>query len=404
MRIVIIGAGVAGAIISRHLSSLPGLDVHCLERVSADDRTHAGTGLNIGPNGRQALTAFDPPLAAAITAAAFPWRSWRVSLTDGRELFDLPLRTVSRSEGWRLRWSELYRILREEAPAIRYDCEIRSVARMDDGSGRTRVAWRDPAGTHTLDDIDLLIATDGRFSAVREALSGPPAVTQLGVAIFRTLVANTSGGLVDDYEQWFNGPNRLLAFRVPPDHIYIAGTFPIDPGAEIPEAMKTREALRAAYSPKNTPPGAQGQWLIDTVCDPASALHWARIQETDPAIAEPDANVLYLGDSSHAMVPTLGQGATQAIEGACLALTIMDRRLAAGDRDVRGWLAEIAQKREGRIHFVADFSRAASDTLLPGSDAVADTLSKTTPAFLARLTELYDGVDPALVPDTETHA
>jgi len=45
--------------------------------------------------------------------------------------------------------------------------------------------------------------------------------------MFRLLAPDTSGGLIDDYEQWFNGPNRLLAFRGPNGAIYIAGSFPI---------------------------------------------------------------------------------------------------------------------------------------------------------------------------------
>ena len=63
----------------------------------------------------------------------------------------------------------------------------------------------------------------------------------------------TSAGLIDDYEQWFNGPNRLLSFRVPPGHIYIAGTLPIDPNASIPNRLKTPDALRAAYTPTPMP-------------------------------------------------------------------------------------------------------------------------------------------------------
>ena len=48
-------------------------------------------------------------------------------------------------------------------------------------------------------------------------------------------------------------------------------------------------------------------------------MHWARMQEHDVLYADPVSNVLYLGDAAHGMVPTLGQGATQAIEDACVA-------------------------------------------------------------------------------------
>ena len=66
MRIVIVGAGVAGCIMARTLSQLPGAEIFCLERVSRDDHSESGTGLNIGPNAVQALQSHDPVLAEAV--------------------------------------------------------------------------------------------------------------------------------------------------------------------------------------------------------------------------------------------------------------------------------------------------------------------------------------------------
>jgi len=37
MRVVVVGAGVAGCIVTRTLSQVPGIDIVCLERVSKDD-------------------------------------------------------------------------------------------------------------------------------------------------------------------------------------------------------------------------------------------------------------------------------------------------------------------------------------------------------------------------------
>lgn len=381
---------MAGAIMARGLAELPGLDVICLERVAPDDQAEAGTGLNIGPNAVQALTGVDPELAQAITDAAFPWDSWRVTLTDGTELMNLPMRDVAPSAGWRLRWSELYRVLREGAAGlIRYGARITEMGRMPDGSGRTFLRWTDASGAHELDDIDLLVGVDGRFSQVRQSFAGSTRARQVGVAIFRTLLRDTSNGVINDYEQWFNRDNRLLGFRVPPDHIYVSGTFPIPVGSDISDAQKTREALRRAYTPLDKPLSEQGRWLVDAVCDPEANLHWARLQESEVRIMEPDANVLYLGDSSHGMVPTLGQGATQAIEGSSTALTVIRNLVAAGNFQPRDWLEAIAEARAERINFVMTFSLEASDTLFAGSDPVAGTLEKNAPAFRAKLRQLY---------------
>jgi salicylate hydroxylase len=218
---------------------------------------------------------------------------------------------------------------------------------------------------------------------------------QVGVAIFRLLVPDTSGGLIDDYEQWFNGPHRLLAFRVPPGHIYMAGTFPLAEGNEIGAADKSAAALRRYYTPANGPAGAQAAWLTETLCAHVDQIHWARLQETEAGYLDADAPILYLGDAAHGMVPTLGQGATQAIEDGCVAAGLIAQRLAAGSGEVREWLAAFDAARNDRIRFVMDFSLEASDTLFAGADPVAGSLKKMQPPFQDKLRRLYRDVAPA---------
>jgi salicylate hydroxylase len=393
MRVVIVGAGVAGCVMARHLSRLDGLDVICLERVTRDDHSEAGTGLNVGPNAVKALRLVDPELADAITRASYAWRNWRISLTDGTVLFDLPLTEVAEGPGWRIRWSELYRVLREAAHGnVQYGCDIVSIGRDPREARKTSVVWTMDGAEHRLDGIDLLIAADGRYSQARRAMSGEPRVEHIGVAIFRLLVPDTSGGLIDDYEQWFNGPNRLLAFRVPPGHIYIAGTFPIAPDAEIAAHMKSIDRLRSAYTPSTSLPGAQAHWMIDSICGNVGDTHWARMQEHGLLYRASDCNVLYLGDAAHGMVPTLGQGATQAIEDAANAAAIIASRYREGSRNVDAWLDEIESRRRDRMRFVMAFSLDATDTMLAGADPVRGTLHKNEPGFRDRLKLLYRNV------------
>jgi salicylate hydroxylase len=257
---------------------------------------------------------------------------------------------------------------------------------------KTAIAWTQDGKTHRLGGIDLLIAGDGRYSRVRRAFSGEPNVRQTGVAISRVLVPDTSNGLIDDYEQWFNGANRLLAFRVPPGHIYIACAFPIAPEADIPPHLKTPQALRAAYTPANAAPSAQAAWMIDQVCANVADTHWARMQEHDALYRAADCNVLYLGDAAHGMVPTLGQGATQAIEDAANAAAVIERSYREGQRDVDGWLTAIEALRAARMRFVMEFSLAATDTMLEGADPVTGTRHKTEAPFLNKLKALYGDV------------
>jgi salicylate hydroxylase len=393
MRVVIVGAGVAGCVMARQLSRVEGFEVTCLERVARDDHSEAGTGLNVGPNAVKALRTVAPDLADEITGNSYVWRNWRISLTDGTVLFDLPLSDVAEVPGWRIRWSELYRVLREAAGgSVNYGCEIAEIGRDATNPRKTSIAWTHRGNMHRLDGIDLLIAADGRYSRVRRAISGEPRTKHTGVAIFRLLVPDTSVGLIDDYEQWFNGPNRLLSFRVPPDHIYIAGTFPIASETEIATHMKTADALRLAYTPPRSPPSAQARWMIDSICDNITETHWARMQEHELLYRAADCHVLYLGDAAHGMVPTLGQGATQALEDAANAAALIARRYRQGRREVESWLREIEALRQNRMRFVMEFSLDATDTMLEGADPVKGTMHKNEPAFRNRLKALYQDV------------
>ena len=391
MKIAIIGAGVAGSIMARGLANVSGIEVHCLEQIAPGDHAESGTGLNIGPNAVQAMQTVDPELAKTIADASFGWAGWRVSTMGGQELFNIQLKDIAPVEGWRLRWAELYRVLREAAgETIRYNCTIDEITPKADGTGRLNITFTENGDAKSLSDVDLLVAADGRFSKIRNQFHGPVNARQVGVGIFRLLVPNTSNGLMEDYEQWFNGPNRLLGYRVPDDSFYLSGTFPIPVGGEIPDEMKSRDALRKAYTPADGKLSAQGQWLVDLVTDEAVELHWARLQESPLCLREDDANILYLGDSSNGMVPTLGQGATQAMESTCAALTIIRTLAAAGRYDPDLWLYTITKAREARLRFVMDFSLEASDTLLAGSDPVSGTLKKTEAPFQAKLSKLYN--------------
>jgi salicylate hydroxylase len=395
MRIVIVGAGVAGCILARSLSRLRGADIVCLERAGVGEHVDSGIGLSVGPNGVKALSAHDPVLAEAIAERSLPWRSCKVSLADGTELVDLPLADVAETDGWRIRWSELYRIVREAAaPAVAYGCTITHMAPCECDAEKTCIAWTENGTERRLDDVDLLIGSDGRHSQVRWTISGAPATRHVGVAISRVLVPDTSGGLIDDYTQWFNGPNRLLGFRVPPGHVYATCAFPILPDEPISETLKRPDVIREMFQPRGGRLGPAAQWMLDAICANAADLHWARMQEHDLLYADPDWNVLYLGDAAHNMVPTLGQGAAQAIEDATVAGDIIAEEWESGRHDPRRWLRRIVRARAERMRFAMRLALETTETMREGADPAADALQKCKPAFLTKLRRLYCDVGP----------
>lgn len=381
-RIVIVGAGVAGSIMARALARQAGLEVTCLEQVAPDD--HASAGLVIGPNAIKALHLRDPLLASAIGEAGLPWDHWRVSLCSGEVLLDLPLTRVADHGGVRILRATLYRVLRgAAADTIRYRCKLLACGASPQDPARSYVVWEQDGRQCRLDDIDLLIAADGRDSPIRSAFGGQPEVHQVGALLLRLLVPDAGAGRIDDYEQWCNGPNRLLAFRLPDGQINIAGSLPLAPDNATPHAGIGPQALRAAYTPAHARPGPQAGWLIDTLCANVDAICWYRMQAPGIRFAEPRAQVMYLGDSAHAMAPPLGQGVAQAIEDACSAAELIATSLAGGETSPRAWLATFEAARLERLRFVMSVAPHAAGLMLGGAT------EQERASALAALRQLY---------------
>ncbi|MFZ0604446.1 MAG: NAD(P)/FAD-dependent oxidoreductase [Roseiarcus sp.] len=385
-RILIVGAGVAGSLIASGLRARDDVEAICLDKAASANHSDSGTGLNIGPNGIKALQSAMPEVADAIVANAYPWRRWTIGLTNGRELFDLDLFDVADNPGVRIRWSELYTLLRAPlGPAVTYSAELSGCGRDERG---LFAAYTDASGAaRTVDGVDLLISADGRYSHMRKHFFGEDEPSFLGVCLYRVLFSVNDDCPIDDYGQWFNGANRLLAFRVPGNFVYCAGSFTLPADGVIRDEMKTPEMLRGYYTPPDGKLSRQCGFLVDAIVRHADRIHWARLQEGSVRY-NGESGVLLVGDSAHPMTPTLGQGATQAVEDACVVVDEIRKALAAGES-----LAVVADRvdarRRERVQFVVDFSRDATDTMLPGADPVAGTMRKLEPLFQDRLRRLY---------------
>ncbi len=389
-RLVVSGAGIAGSLITAGLAGRDDIEVTCLEKVADAGHADAGTGLNIGPNAIKSLRSVMPDQAETVVANSLPWRRWTIGTTDGRALMDLPLEAVADNFGVRIRWSELYALLRE--PIARYITYGAELLACETGPAGPSVRYTDArtGRPETLGDIDLLIAGDGRYSPIRQHVLGREEPAFLGVCLYRVLFPVGDECPIDDYAQWFNGPNRLLAFRVPGNLVYCAGSFTLPADGLIRDDMKTAEALRACYTPADAPPSAECRFLIDAVVANLDRIHWARLQEGSIRYAG-SPGVLLVGDSAHPMVPTLGQGATQAVEDACVAVDEIRRALNAGE-GLEAVPDRVDRRRRERVQFVVDFSRDATDTMLAGADPVAGTLRKLEPSFQDKLRRLYRDV------------
>ncbi|HYZ33594.1 MAG TPA: FAD-dependent monooxygenase [Crenalkalicoccus sp.] len=382
MRIAVIGTGVAGSLLLDCLRGAPGLTVQGFERVPAGSRDEAGTGLNLCPNALKALRLHHPARHADLREASLPWRRWFTGLADGTPLMDLDLLDLAEEPGSRLRWSELYRLLREPVTGLTlHDHALEAVE--EDAEGRLVPVFRTPAGLARHGGFDLLVAGDGRYSRLRALTAGEPRPEFHRIGMLRLLIPDAEDCPYEDYGQWFQGSNRLLSYRLPGGAAYIAGGFTLGEDGEITPALRAAEAQRGIYAPPGAEACAAVEWMVGKLERHIEDVHWARLQVAPLQRSAAGGRVLFLGDAAHAMVPTLGQGATQAIEDGVLAAAV----LRAGDG-----VAEIGALRDPRIAFIRALSVEATDTMLPGADPVAGTLKKLRPEFLTKLRRAYTEV------------
>ena len=392
LKIAIIGCGVAGSVLAGMLAGRPGIAITCFEKTGLGDQSEAGTGLNVGPNAIKALALTNPALAQAVRAASYDWARWKVCLTDGSPVFDFAITELADQSGIRIRWSELYRVLRAPVQQlVRFGTTVTACDYDPRQSGKLFVQSVDAHGAAQKDtDFDMVVVTDGRYSVLRPQFGGAWLPRHIGVTIYRLLVDDTSGGLMDDYGWWFNGAKRLLAFRVPDDKVYIAGSFPIPPGDGIPADQQTPEALAAHYLPASGSACPEVAWMVDQLVTQHSHIHWARLQESPLLFKDPAGHVLFLGDSAHGMVPTLGQGASQSMEDACVA-GAMILRLAG--TPVPQITSSIAVARKERLRFVMDLSNDATAAMLSGADGKAQMQRLRTPEYQAHFKRLWSDVN-----------
>jgi salicylate hydroxylase len=389
MRIGVIGTGVAGSLFIAAARDLPReFAVRGFDRISSNTRDEAGTGLNVGPNAIKALRLNGGLCLGALRSVSLPWRRWLIALTDGTKLIDLNMLDIAEEPGIRIRWADLYGVLRaESAASTLYDRALEGLE--EDSGGRLVPVFRDSSGSLSRDGaFDLLVAADGRYSRVRELIDGIPKTSFPGIGTWRVLVRGVAQPPFDDYGQYFCGNARLLSFRLAGDAVYIAGSFPIDPSRPVPDELRTAAAQRSFFEPRHGKSSVEVRWMLEKMEQHVEEINWARTQEIEIKHQLLNGRVLLLGDAAHAMFQTLGQGATQSIEDAVAAANVIRAYPAAP-----GAICDEYQNRRcARVKFACDFTRDATDTLLPGGDPVAGSLKKAEAPFVERLRRLYRDV------------
>jgi 2-polyprenyl-6-methoxyphenol hydroxylase-like FAD-dependent oxidoreductase len=153
---------------------------------------------------------------------------------------------------------------------------------------------------------DILVGADGLHSAVRAYLYDDGLPAYAGYTAWRAVLPYARAELTEG-ESW--GADAVFGqIALPREHVYWYAAVPADPNAPI--GGDERPALLAQFGDwhrpirdliERTPPGAI---LRNDLCDRPTLTRWT------------DRRLTLVGDAAHPMIPSLGQGANQALEDA----------------------------------------------------------------------------------------
>jgi salicylate hydroxylase len=308
-RIVIIGGGIGGLAAALALERRGAETIVCEQ---APNLSEIGAGLNLTPNAIKALRALgveDDVNAIASGSDFLNIRSWKsgrfISRTrrgDFREKFGAPNLSVHRAD-----------LLGVLAGALK-TTDVRTGARAVSVEGHANNAVARFADGSEI-EADILVGADGIHSVVRNSLFGADAPRFTGCICWRGMApaeAIPRDIVIADGALWMGPHGHVVHYPVRRGEL-------LNIVAHCDSDAWTEESWTHECD-VSEPATTYARWHSDlTRIFPCSErwYKWA-LYDRDPLEKWSVGRATLLGDSAHAMLPYLGQGAAQAIEDACV--------------------------------------------------------------------------------------
>lgn len=371
IRVAVVGAGIGGLTAAIALRA-HGVDAHVYEKAS--ELKALGAGVSIAPNGSRVLTRLG--LGAQLRAVAGPVSKYVFRTWQGEPIAGEPstLSFGDSARTWFLHRAEFQSVLCDALPtgAVTFG---RGVTGATEGPDGVTVQFAD-GGTV---EADLLVAADGIHSRLQGVVSTPTAPVSEGIMAYRGLVpADRLTGLAPvgdlDVSGMWMGPERsFLVYPVSAGRLLNVVAF-------VPTDLDVLESWTAPGDVRELAASYQGwdQPVLDIIGAMDETFRWG-IYDRAPLTQWSSERITLLGDSAHAVVPHLGQGANQAIEDAMtLAVLLND----CGSTDVPSRLKIYEQLRIARTRQVRDGAREAGRTYR-STDLAAPTRAARIDAIFA---------------------
>ncbi|KAB5575252.1 hypothetical protein GE09DRAFT_990382 [Coniochaeta sp. 2T2.1] len=348
--IAIVGGGIGGLCLAIGLSKHSHL-LHVAVYEAAPAFTEIGAGVAFGPNAQRALRLISPAAEQAFHAQRTPnltpgfertWFDFHCGVQGpryGEQLGKVENQTGQQTAHRARFLDELARLVPPEiAHYGKRLVEIVEGSNGGDGDGtgdEGRVVLRFADGTTAM--ADCVIGADGVHSIVRKYLLRSPEHQHLakpafsGSQAYRGIVpmdvAREKLGLVaNDSHSWVGDGGVVINYPI--DFGRLLNVVAVRIGKERWEydtsvVKASREEARREFAHWGEVP----QKMIDLLTEPwlYAVLHH------HPAPFYYTGRVAMMGDSAHAMTPSEGQGAAQAIEDALVLTTLLGRVKTAAD-------------------------------------------------------------------------
>lgn len=339
---IVIGAGIGGLTVAIALQR-EGWRVQVFE--SATSLRTTGTGLSVMANAMAALHSIDahrPVKQAGQTIRQFFFKKH-----NGATITSMPIHAVGEELGHPSVNIQRPLLLGALAGQLAPDTLITGMRCTGYRQQRDGVQVTFEDGSTRL--ADLLIGADGLNSVIRERMLGPTPICSSGYIAWLAVTPLSHVKITEGYVAHYWGRGKRFGIcDVGDGQTYWWGTSnQADPAKAALEHSK-QEVLDSYV-------GWAPEVLAAIKATPDNAILKVHVRDREPVEQFCEGSVVLLGDAAHPMLPSLGQGAAQAIEDAVVLAEHLRRT-----PDIRQALLDYQASRHPRANEVVKAARFMS--------------------------------------------